>query len=222
MPAGQSFLDMLWAARVPLINGMAVTAEVSVLSILIGSLIGLIGGVSLQYGPLPLRLLVRVYVDVLRGIPVLVLILFSFYGLSLFGVQISATTAGIVALGGFCGAHLSEVTRGAIGSIPISQTEAAKAMGLGFWKRLWYVILPQSVRRILPPWVNTGVEIVKGSTLLLVIGVVELLLATQQAVARTYAVIPFYGTACIVYIIINFTISRLGGLLERRFAYVRY
>lgn len=222
MGGAQSFWDQLWVARNALLNGLAVTAYVSAVSIAIGSAIGLGFGIVLQYGPLPARWLVRGYVDLLRGIPVLVLILFSFYGLSLIGVQISPTTAGIVALAGFCGAHMAEVSRGAIGSIPLGQTEAAKAMGLGFRKRLWYVILPQAVRRILPPWVNTSVEIVKGSTLLTVIGVVELLLATQQAIARTYAVIPFYLTAWVIFVVINFTISQLGAALERRFAYLKY
>jgi polar amino acid transport system permease protein len=222
MGGAQTFWEQLWVARFALLNGLAVTAQVSAIAIAIGSLIGMAGGVVLQYGPRPARWIVRGYSDLLRGIPVLVLILFSFYGLSLIGVQISPTTAGIVALAGFCGAHLAEVARGAIGSIPLGQTEAAKAMGMGFWRRLWYVILPQAVRRILPPWVNTGVEIVKGSTLLTAIGVVELLLATQQAIARTYAVIPFYLTAWVIYVLINFTISQLGAALERRFGYLKY
>jgi polar amino acid transport system permease protein len=107
-------------------------------------------------------------------------------------------------------------------SIPQGQTEAAKAIGLRPWQRLWYVVLPQAVRRILPPWVNTAVEMVKGSTLLSVIGVVELLLATQQVISRTYEVIPFYLLAGAIYLALNFTISQLGAALERRFAYLRY
>ncbi len=83
-------------------------------------------------------------------------------------------------------------------------------------------MLPQATRRILPPWVNTAVEMVKGSTLLSVIGVVELLLATQQVISRTYEVIPFYLFAGAIYLVLNFTISQAGAALERRFAYIRY
>lgn len=217
-----TFLYEAWIARYALLKGMAVTAEMSVIVIIIGTFIGLIGGLCLQYAIAPLRWLVRAYVDILRGIPVLVLILFTFYGLSLFNISIPAFGAGVVALAAFCGAHMSEVVRGAISSIPHAQTEAAKALGLGFWKRFRFVILPQATRRMLPPAINTAVEIVKSTTLLSVIGVVELLLATQQTIARNYLVIQFYLAACVLYLIINFTISQLGALVERRFAYIKY
>jgi polar amino acid transport system permease protein len=164
----------------------------------------------------------RIYVDTLRGIPVLVLILASYYGLSLAQIQISAFTAGVMALGGFCTAHVCETVRGALGSIPISQSEAAKAIGLRPLQRLRYVILPQALRRMIGPWVNTAVEMVKGSSLLSIIGVVELLLATRQVIARTYIIIPFYVMACAIYLILNFAIAQAGAMVERRFAYIRY
>lgn len=222
MGAGGGFWEQLWIARFALLNGLAFTVELSLIVIAIGTVIGGIGGICLQYGAWPLRLVVRAYVDVMRGIPVLVLILFSFYGLSLVGVDIDAFAAGVVALSGFCGAHMSETIRGALQSIPDAQSDAAKAIGLRPPQRLRYVVLPQAVRRILPPWVNTAVEMVKASTLLSVIGVVELLLATQQVIARTYMVIPFYLTAGVLYLILNFSISRFGAWLESRFAYLRY
>jgi polar amino acid transport system permease protein len=216
------FWHSAWVARHALLDGLAYTVELSVIVIVIGTIIGALGGVCLKYGALPLRFLVRAYVDILRGIPVLVLIFASFYGLALLGLDISAFLAGVVALSAFCGAHTSETIRGAIDSIPQAQVEAAKAIGLRPWQRLRYVIAPQAVRRVLPPWVNTAVEMVKASTLLSVIGVVELLLATQQVISRTYMVIPFYLMAGAIYLALNFIISQLGALLERRFAYLRY
>jgi polar amino acid transport system permease protein len=220
--SGGGFWQHVWVARHALLGGLVNTIELSLIVIVIGTLIGALGGVALRYGPLPLRFLVRAYVDILRGIPVLVLIFASFYGLALLGVDISAFLGGVVALAAFCGAHMSETVRGALASIPDGQTEAAKAIGLRPWQRLWYVVLPQATRRILPPWVNTAVEMVKGSTLLSVIGVVELLLATQQVISRTYEVIPFYLLAGAIYLALNFTISQAGAALERRFAYIRY
>ena len=126
------------------------------------------------------------------------------------------------ALAGFATAHVAENLRGAVQSVPAGQMEAAKAIGLTFPRRLRYVILPQAIRRMLPPWVNTCLEIVKGTTLLSVIGVVELLLASQQVIARNYMVIDFYLLACAIYLVINFSIAQLGALLERRFSYIRY
>jgi polar amino acid transport system permease protein len=217
-----NFWHDAWIARYALLRGLAVTAEVSLSVIAIGSLIGIFGGISLQYGPRPIRLLARAYVDTLRGVPLLVLILASFYGVALANVQLSALSAGIIALSLFCGAHVSETVRGALGSIPVAQAEAAKAIGLRFGQMLRHVILPQAVRRILPAWVNTAVEIVKASALLSIIGVVELLLATQQVIGRTYEVIPFYLTACIIYFTLNVIISQAGAMLERRFGYLQY
>jgi polar amino acid transport system permease protein len=168
------------------------------------------------------RLLARLYVDLVRGIPVLVLILFLYYGLALFKINIPAKWAGVLALSAFCAAHVGETIRGAIQSIPAGQSEAAKAIGLGFGQRLLYVILPLAVRRAVPPWINTAAEMVKATTLLSIIGVIELLLATQQTIARTYLVLQFYLFATAIYFAINFTISQLGAVLERRFAHLRY
>ncbi|MEZ5666504.1 MAG: amino acid ABC transporter permease [Alphaproteobacteria bacterium] len=205
-----------------MLDGLANTALVSAIAIAIGTVLGLLLGLALAYGNLAVRIPARAYVDVMRGIPVLVLVFFSFYGLGLVGLDIAAFEAGAVALAGFCTAHIAELARGAIASIPVGQTEAAKSIGLGFWQRVWYVVLPQAARRILPPWVNTAVEIIKASSLLSVIGVVELLLATQQIIGRTYKPIPFYLIAAVVYFAICYAVSWLGGRLERRYAYLKY
>jgi polar amino acid transport system permease protein len=218
----RTFWSELWQARFALLNAALLTFESAALVILLGTALGLVGGLVLAYGWRPLRWLVRFYVDVMRGIPPLVLILFWYYGLALFKINIPAFWAGVIALGGFCAAHMSETIRGAIQSIPQGQTEAAKAIGLRFAQRLRYVVLPQALRRVLPPWVNTAVEMVKATTLLSIIGVVELLLATQQAIARNYMILEFYFGATVIYFTINFAISQLGARLERRFAYLRY
>src|SRR2546427_762455 len=148
----------LWIAFPALLRGLALTLELSAAVILLGSTIGYLGGVSLEYGPKPLWAAVRVYVDTLRGIPVLVLLFAVFYGLPIVGIQIGAFRAGVVALSAFAGAHMTEVVRGGIASIPRTQGDAAKAIGLDFWERLRWAILPQAVRRILPPWANTAVR----------------------------------------------------------------
>jgi polar amino acid transport system permease protein len=210
-----------WTARYGLLNGLWATLTSAGFSIVFATIAGLVFGMALTYGWWPLRLLVRGYVDFMRGIPVLVLILFTYYGLALFRINISAYWAGIVALSAFATAHVAETLRGAVQSIPAGQMEAAKAIGLRFHQRLAEVILPQAIRRALPPWVNTCLEIVKGTTLLSVIGVVELLLASQQAIARNYMVIDFYLLATVIYLALNFSISRIGALLERRMSYIR-
>ncbi len=211
-----------WRARLTLLGGLLTTLEISVLVICIGTMVGVLIGIGLCYGARPVRWALRGYVDVIRGIPSLVLIFFSFYGTALLGLNISAFFAGVLALGAFCAAHVGELTRGAVQSIPNAQTDAARSIGLGFWGRLAYAILPQALRRMLPAWVNIAAEMVKGSTLLSLIGVLDLLLATQQAIARTFLIIQFYVALMVVYFAINFAISRVGAVVERRMAYVRF
>jgi polar amino acid transport system permease protein len=204
----------------PLImRGLLVTLQVSVLVLLIGTIIGIGGGLSLLYGSLPLRWLVRIYVDTIRGIPLLVLIFAIFYGLPALGLKVSALTAGVMALSVFCGAHVSEVIRGGVDSIPKGQTDAGKAIGLTFRQRLRYVIFPQAINRILPPWVNTAVELVKASSLVSLVSVVDLMLAIQQIVGRTRQTLLLYAVAALLYFLINYAISMLGQRLEKRFAF---
>jgi len=212
-------IDLL-VRNAPLIaKGLLITCETSVLIIFFGTLIGIIGGISLLYGPLPLRILFRVYVDTIRGIPLLVSIFAIFYGLPTLGAQISPFAAAILALSVFGGAHISEIVRGAVDSIPQGQTEAAKAIGLTFFKRLRYVIFPQSLARMIPPWTNTAVELVKGSSLLALVSIVDLLYSTEQIAARTRQPILFYGVAAVLYFIINYAISAAGQRLEKKFSY---
>lgn len=221
MDFAQLFTE-IYKARWTLLSGLGTTLEISGIVIATGTVAGLLIGLGLAYGNLVLRLLLRGYVDFIRGIPSLVLIFFCFYGTALLGLSLSALVAGCIALGMFCAAHVGELTRGAVQSIPQAQTDAAKAIGLGFWGRLAYAIMPQAIRRMLPAWVNIAAEMVKGSTLLSLIGVLDLLLATQQAIARTFLILEFYIALIVVYFLLNFAISRVGVLVERRMAYVRF
>lgn len=207
-------------ASVPLIlRGLMVTATVSIAVLLLGTLLGFGGGLSLSYGTKPLRWLVRIYVDICRGIPQLVLIFAIFYGLPALGMQVSAIVAGILALGLFCGAHMSEIVRGGVDSIPRGQADAAKSIGLTFTQRLRHVIFPQALGRILPAGVNTAVEIVKASSLVSLVSVVDLTMAIQQIVGRTREALLFYAVAAGLYFAINFTLSFAGRRMERRFAH---
>jgi len=202
-----------------ILRGLTITVAVSAAVLLLGTLIGFGGGLSLLYGARPLRWIARLYVDVLRGVPQLVLIFAIFYGFPALGLQVSAILAGILALSLFCGAHVAEVVRGGVASIPRGQMDAAKAIGLTFAQRLRKVIFPQAMRRILPAWINTAVEIVKSSSLVSLVSVVDLTMAIQQIVGRTREALLFYAVAAVLYFIINFSLSTLGRRLEMRFSH---
>jgi His/Glu/Gln/Arg/opine family amino acid ABC transporter permease subunit len=213
-------IDLILSSATLVGRGLAVTLLVSVSVLLLGTIIGALGGLSLLYGARPLRLAARFYVDTLRGVPQLVLIFAIFYGFPAIGLRVSAIAAGILALSLFCGAHVAEIIRGAVASIPRGQMDAAMGIGLTFRQRLRHVILPQAVARILPAWINTAVEIVKSSSLVSLVSVVDLTMAVQQIVGRTREALLFYALAAALYFIINFSLSLAGQRLEKRFRHV--
>jgi polar amino acid transport system permease protein len=154
----------------------------------------------------------------MRGIPQLVLIFAIFYGFPALGLQVSAIVAGILALSVFGGAHVSEVVRGGVDSSPRGLMDAAQGIGLNFAQRLRSVIFHQALGRM-PAWVNTAVEVVKASSLVSLVSVVDLMMAIQQIVGRTREALLFYAVAALLYFAINYTISAVGVRLEKRYAY---
>ncbi len=212
-------MDALMTNFPLIMRGLAVTLEVSLLSLLLGTLLGFAGGLAMLYAGPWLRWPARAYVDLVRGVPQLVLIFAIFYGMPTIGAQVSAFTAGVLALGFFCGAHVSEIVRGGLDSIPRGQSDAAKAIGLTFRQRLRLVLLPQAIARILPAWVNTAVEVVKASSLVSLVSVIDLMMAVQQIVGRTRQTLLLYAVAAMLYFLINYAVSVVGRRLERHFAH---
>ncbi|MHB0953749.1 MAG: amino acid ABC transporter permease [Allorhizobium sp.] len=213
-----AFLDQLWLARFVILSGLGVTVSISLLAIAAGSALGVLVGLALAYGKGPLRLVVRAYTDIIRGTPVLVLVLASYYVSAAVGIDLGPFSAGVLALAVFCSSHVGEIVRGGLQAIPIGQTEAAKAIGLTFGQTFAHVLWPQALRQFLPAWVNTAAELVKASTLLSVIGVAELLLRTQEIISRNFMSLQFYFFAGLLYFVVNFAIERFGKYVERKTA----
>jgi polar amino acid transport system permease protein len=207
-------LPFLW-------RGLLVTLEVSVIAVAISLVLGVIFGIGLTYGPRVIAWPIRLYSDLIRGLPIIVLIFVVYYGLPVTGLSIGSFWAGLAALVAFETAHVAEVARGALQSIHPGQIEAGKAIGLTFEKRMLYVVFPQALRRFLPPWINTVVDTVKGSSLVSLVGIVELTLSIQQVIGRTFKPMPLYVLGAIIYVAINYTLSFTSRRLEARFAYVR-
>jgi His/Glu/Gln/Arg/opine family amino acid ABC transporter permease subunit len=214
-------MDIIVQAIPFITKGLWVTVQVSLLVVGLSLVIGVLLGTALTYGPLPLRLLIRSFSDVIRGIPVLVLIFAVYYVLPPLGINLSNTTSAVAALTLFSAAQIIEITRGAIQSIHHGQMEAATSIGLRFGQRLAYVILPQAVRRFLPPWINSVTDAVKGSALVSLVGVVDLMLAIQQVIGRIYEPMPLYLLGAAIYFAINYSLSTLSRRLEARYAYIR-
>jgi polar amino acid transport system permease protein len=207
--------DML--AALPFLGeGFVTTLWVSLASVCGSLLLGVPGGLVLVHGPRPARLPFRVYADAVRGIPALVLIFAFYYGLPAAGFPLPAVVAAVLALVCYKAAQVIEITRGAVASITAGQIDAARALGLTFPQVLRLIVLPQALRRFLPPWLNAVVDTVKASALVSLVGVIDLMMAIQQVIGRTYRPMPLYLLGAAIYIAVNMSLSTASRFLERR------
>jgi polar amino acid transport system permease protein len=211
------FFADIYTARWAFLEGVGMTLVISAIAIVLGTLLGIGVALSLVYGGKIQRFAVRAFLEYVRGTPVFVLILACYYLLSTV-IQLTPFQAGLIALTVFCSSHVGENLRGALLALPKGQTEAAKAIGLTFRQSFIYVLAPQALRQALPAWINTAAELVKASTLLAVIGVVELMLTTRQIIALKPRPLEFYLLAGIIYFLICYSIERFGRFVERRIA----
>lgn len=218
----QTILDnagLLW-------EGLKLTLLLSAVVIVLSGLLGLLVGIASLYANIVIRLALRLYVDFIRGMPLLVLMFIAYYGIpaldiSIFGwhvdTNISRFSTATLAFTLFGAAHIGEITRGSINSVPRGQSDAAKSIGLTFWPRFFSIILPQSLPTMIPPSVNTAAEIVKGTSLVVLISMNDLLFATRKVAERTGDIIPLYLAAAALYFVICFSISRFGVWLGERY-----
>ena len=205
---GRKFLDSLSVATPFLLDGLQLTVLTALMAIIVGTAAGLLLGLASAYGGAILRGLVRIYVDVIRGIPGLVKVFTVFYLVNqvlneVAGVTLTAMTCGVLALSLHCSAQVAEMTRGAIQALPKGQSEAGKAIGMRFWQIQFYIIYPQAIRQILPTWVTSATETVKGTTLLSLISVPEFFITIKEVAAREFLYVQFYGFAMLVYFLVR-------------------
>lgn len=216
-----AFLDQLWIARLVILKGLGVTVSISLLAILVGSLLGVFVGLALVYGNRALRFLVRAYTDFIRGTPVLVLVLASYYVLSTVGIELGPFQAGVLALAVFCSSHVGEIVRGGLQAIPKGQYEGAKALGLGYWQMMRLIILPQALKLVIPGIVNTFIGLFKDTTLVLIVGMFDLLGQIQSSFTDPTWATPVtsrtgYLFAAVIFFAFCFGMSRYSIYMERR------
>ncbi|MBB3329821.1 glutamine transport system permease protein [Halomonas campaniensis] len=210
-----------WAAAfrsIPhLLPGIPWTLLISFGGLAIGFVIGIIFGLMRISPSRLLRLPAIVYIEVFRGTPILVQVLFIFYGLpQLLGGPINALTAGIAAIAVNSGAYISEVVRGGVQSIERGQREASLSLGLSRTQAFRYVIWPQAFRRMIPPLGNQGIISIKDTSLFSVIGVGELVRQGQIYIATTFTALEVYFMVALMYLAITWSLSLLLRQLEKR------
>ena len=198
-----------------LLRGALLTIGFSVASEIIGIVIGLISSIIRVTRIKVLNQLAIVYIDLFRGTPLLIQIIFIYYALPYLGINLPAIAAGIVALSLNSGAYVSEIFRAGIESIEKGQMEGSRSLGMSKMQALRYVIIPQTFKRVLPPLTNEFVALIKDSSLLSVIAVSELLRTAKEMM--TWKLNPSSLTAAaIIYLIITIPLTRLVSRMERR------
>ena len=211
-------VEIMKSAFPLLLAGAGITLEITALSVAFGMLIGIIIALIRLSRLKPLRRLGNVYVDFIRGTPLLVQIFLVYFALpGLIGHRVDAFFAAIAACSINSGAYVAEIFRGGIQSIDIGQMEAGRSLGMSWWQTMRYIILPQAFKRIIPPLGNEFIAMLKDSSLVSVIGFEELTRRGQLIIARTYASFEIWMAVAIIYLILTFTVARLTGLLERKF-----
>jgi His/Glu/Gln/Arg/opine family amino acid ABC transporter permease subunit len=220
-----------WAGPVAhyiLHEGLKGTLHVAAIAVVGSTLIGILLGTLLTIPWRPSRIVIRAYIEVFRGLPILVTVFIVFFGLPEISpaLEFGPLNAAAIALTLWGSAQIAEATRGAVQSIPREQHEAAAALGFNWAERHAFVILPQALRRLLPPMVSLDVNIIQNSTLAGVIGGLEILQAGQRQSERITAVPPiglgeihafeiFAGVA-VLFFVISFPLTRLAAYLEKR------
>jgi His/Glu/Gln/Arg/opine family amino acid ABC transporter permease subunit len=210
----------LLANSLPLLaKGTMTTLYLSLGSVVLASALGLVLALLQLYGGWILRAIVELYLYLVRGVPLLVLLFAMYYALPYAGVQVEPATGGIAVIGFYFGAFMTEVFRASVLSVPKGQWEAARAIGLTTPRILLEVVLAQAARVAGPPYINTCIMVVKGTSLVAVIGLADVTYIGKQIVERTLAPFEIFGAVAAVYFVICFGLSRLGKYLERRVDY---
>jgi cystine transport system permease protein len=205
----ESLPSLLWAA-------LMFTVPLTLLSFVLGLAVGLAAALARLFGARPLAALVRFYVWIFRGTPLLVQLFLIFYGLPSAGILLDAFTAALIGFTLNIGAYTSEIIRAAIGSVAKGQWEAAYSIGMTWSQAMRRTILPQAGRVAVPPLSNTFISLVKDTSLAAAITVPEMFQAAQRIVATTYEPLILYIEAALLYLALSSVLSSLQARLEIR------
>lgn len=169
-----------------------------------------------------LRVFYNMYIYVVRAIPVMIFALFLFFGVgALLQIQFNPALAAIIVLTINATAYLAEIFRGGIMAVPKGQVEAARSLGLSYFKTLRRVVLPQAIKIMIPPIINQFISTIKDTSILIVISVRELTMNSQIIIARTYKPFEIYAFAALMYLVVIVALSLLAKYIEKRIQYDR-
>jgi L-cystine transport system permease protein len=209
-------IELLRMAAPVMLKGAGYTLLFAVASMFGGLLLGFVLAVARIVPWRPVQLPAATYVSLMRGTPLLVQVFVIYYGLPSIGIEFSPTTAGMLALSLNAGAYLSESLRGAILGVSKGQWAASYSLGMNYPQTLYYIVAPQALRIAVPSLSNTLISLIKDTSLVSVITVTELMLATKEVIAATFRPLPLYIAAALVYWLLSLCFEMIQHRLERK------
>ncbi|SFU55186.1 amino acid ABC transporter permease [Butyrivibrio sp. INlla21] len=209
--------NKIWTYRGTFLLGFANTLKTALVALLIALVLGIVFGLMATSGKKVLRTISRIYVEVIQNTPILLQMCFLYYALAFSGHSPGIIVTGFLALGIYTGAYMAEVIRAGIESVPKGQFEAAQAQGFGYAERMFYIIIPQSIKVILPPMTNVIVNMIKNTSCLYIVGGADLLSLTYSFVTGentggSYA--PAYIVCGVIFFLICFPLSTFASMWE--------
>ena len=208
--------ELLMTSLAILLQGLLATLLLSAASIVGGTLIGLLAAVLRTFGPGGTARIARLYTELFRGTPVLITLMFIYFGVSYFGYAIDVFAAGVVGLSIYQGAYISEVFRSGIEAVPKGQWEVSQILGLSKTQAFFSVILPQTGKIVMPPLVGQYLSLIKDTSIVSMIGMSELMHGGQAIVDRVGQPVEIYGLVAVLYFIVCFPLSQWVRHHDRR------
>lgn len=205
-----------------LLEAMGYTLLLALFGLAFGCILGIVFGLLSVVKNKACNIISLVYLNIIRGVPMIVLAFFVFYGIPFglkqlgFNVTFSALQAGTICLALNCGAYMSEIIRAGIQSIDVGQMEAARSLGLTYWRSMYRVVLPQAIRNMIPSIVNQFIITLKDTSILSVIGFPELVNKAQNVIAITFKSFQVWSIVAVMYLVVITLLSLLAKSLERR------
>ncbi len=211
--------SVIWESVPVLMTGAELTVIITFFGLLIGFLLGAVSGLGkISRNPILSRLS-WLYVESIRGTPLMVQVMFLYFGLPLaLGMRVPPLFAGISAIGINSGAYIAEIVRGAIQSVNKGQMEAGRSIGLSHFQTMIHVIWPQAFRRMIPPLGNQFIISLKDTSLLVVIGVGELTRQGQEIIAVNFRAFEVWLTVALMYLVMTLTIAKILNVMEKKMA----
>lgn len=209
----------VWQYRATFLNGLLNTLKSAAVGLVIAMLIGFAIGLMATSGRRWLEAIARVYVEFFQNTPLILQVCFLYYALAYSGVRITVVVVGFISLGVYHGAYVGEVVRAGITSIPAGQFDAARSQGFGYVQTMSQIILPQTVKIILPPMVNQVVALIKNTSCLYIIGGADLIATTYNFVTGEStggAYGPAYLVGGLLFFLVCYPLSMMAGRWERR------